>query len=87
MKDLKFLTGRDLEKYWVMGWSAIPGIMAPFSAWWVVTIIINDSEWTEMPWEAMTLVVVAGLGCLVILTFASVAVAKQVQYDLIGVRL
>lgn len=86
VEDVEFLTGRELARFWVLGWCAAPGIIVPFTIWWMTMAFIRDETWNEAPWPAITMITTAALAFLIIITFASVAVAKQVQYDLIGVR-
>lgn len=86
MEDVEFLTGRDLPKVWVLGWCAAPGIIAPFSFWWVTMCFIQDSTWSEAPWPALTIISTAVVALLIFIMFAAVGIAKQVQYDFVGVR-
>lgn len=86
VEDVEFLTGRDLAKFWVLGWCAAPGIIAPLTIWWVTLVVIRDTELTEAPWPVISLMSTAALAILIFVILASVAIAKQVQYDFIGVR-
>ncbi|KAJ8737319.1 hypothetical protein PYW07_000590 [Mythimna separata] len=84
VEDVEFLTGRELPKFWVLGWCAAPGIIAPFTVWWMTMGFIQDESWREAPWPAVSMLSTAALAFLIFLVFASVAVAKQVQYDFFG---
>lgn len=86
VEDVEFLTGCELPKFWVLGWSAAPGIIAPFTVWWMTVVFIRDETWYDAPWPAISMLSTAVLAILIFIVFASVAVAKQVQYDFIGVR-
>ncbi|KAJ0183667.1 hypothetical protein K1T71_000090 [Dendrolimus kikuchii] len=84
VEDVEFLTGRDLPKYWVWGWCAAPGVIVPFTAWWLALLFIKHTDWTEPPWEAITVVSTFAIAFIVFSTSAGVAVAKQVQYDIVA---
>lgn len=75
-----------MAKFWVLGWCAAPGIIAPFSVWWVTVQFILDETWTQAPWPAITIIATTALVFVMFIAFASVAVVKQVQYDCAGVR-
>lgn len=85
MEDVEFLTGQGLCKYWVMGWCAAPGVVAPLTLWWVA-VVVMDGAWSWPPWPASVVAAAGALAILILITFAAVAVARQVQYDIIGVR-
>ncbi|CAH1647853.1 unnamed protein product [Spodoptera littoralis] len=84
VEDVEFLTGRDLPRVWVLGWCAAPGIIAPFSIWWVTMCFIQYNSWFEAPWPVLTIISTAVLALLIFILFATVAIVKQVQYDFIG---
>lgn len=86
VEDVEFLTGNKLKKCWVLGWCAVPGIMTPFTLWWIITLIKKDPDWTEPPLDASTLLATLGLVLVTFTLLAAVSVARQVQYDFIGVR-
>uniref|UniRef100_A0A2A4JU52 Uncharacterized protein n=1 Tax=Heliothis virescens TaxID=7102 RepID=A0A2A4JU52_HELVI len=78
VEDVEFLTGNELAKFWVLGWCAAPGIIAPFTLWWLTGELARDAAW---PGPALALLGAAALALLVVLACAAVAVARQVQYD------
>ncbi|KAI8430603.1 hypothetical protein MSG28_000818 [Choristoneura fumiferana] len=84
VEDVEFLTGRELVKSWVMGWCAAPGIILPFTIWWLVMLFSNTTDWTEPPWDAITVVAVTSLSFVIFFAFAIASVIKQVQYDCLG---
>ncbi|XP_026742156.1 sodium- and chloride-dependent transporter XTRP3-like isoform X2 [Trichoplusia ni] len=84
VEDVEFLTGLPMAKFWVLGWCAAPGIIAPFSVWWVTVQFILDETWTQAPWPAITIIATTALVFVMFIAFASVAVVKQVQYDCAG---
>ncbi|KAF9419099.1 hypothetical protein HW555_004270 [Spodoptera exigua] len=84
VEDVEFLTGRDLPRLWVLGWCAAPGIIAPFTIWWVTMCFIQEDSWLEAPWPVLTIISTSVLAVLIFIIFAFVAIMKQVQYDLIG---
>lgn len=85
VEDVEFLTGHELPKYWVWGWCATPGIILPFYIWWVTTILNRDSNWRHSPWPTATVITTMIVICMILIICASVAVWRQVQYDIIGV--
>lgn len=82
---MEFLTGRELVKSWVVGWCAAPGIILSFTIWWLVMLFSNTTDWTEPPWDGITVVAVTSLSFLIFFGFAIASVVKQVQYDFLGV--
>ncbi|XP_075990932.1 sodium- and chloride-dependent neutral and basic amino acid transporter B(0+)-like isoform X2 [Anticarsia gemmatalis] len=84
VEDVEFLTGNELAKCWVLGWCAAPGIIAPFTLWWVTMFYVHGVNWTEAPWAALGVLLAGVLATVVFLIFAGVAVARQVQYDVIA---
>ncbi|CAH0578382.1 unnamed protein product [Chrysodeixis includens] len=84
VEDVEFLTGSSIAKFWVLGWCAAPGIIAPFSVWWVTIQFLEDETWMQAPWPALTIITTAALAVITFIVFASVAVVKQVQYDCVG---
>nr|XP_021197777.2 sodium-dependent nutrient amino acid transporter 1 isoform X2 [Helicoverpa armigera] len=78
VEDVEFLTGNELAKFWVLGWCSAPGIIAPFTAWWLAAELAREPA---RPGPALALLGAAALALLVLLACAAVAVARQVQYD------
>lgn len=86
IEDIEFLVGRDITKYWVWGWCGAVGITLSFTAWWLIAAAL-EAHWVEPPWETSGLAAAAGTGLVIFVVFAVVSVARQVQYDVIGVRI
>ncbi|XP_059059909.1 sodium-dependent neutral amino acid transporter B(0)AT3-like [Achroia grisella] len=83
VEDVEFLTGAKLGTYWVWGWCAAPGIITPFLLWWLV-VSLMELNFTEPPWEASGIFSAMALVILIVLIFAVVSIAKQVQYDFVS---
>ncbi|XP_063634682.1 sodium-dependent nutrient amino acid transporter 1-like [Cydia splendana] len=84
VEDVEFLTGRALAKPWVFGWFATPVAMLAVTVWWLVAIFLGDEQWTEAPWDAITILATASVAATVFFALAAASVAKQVQFDLFG---
>lgn len=85
IEDIEFLTGSKLAKYWVWGWWVSPAIIVPIMGWWTSEIFVAAADWSREPWQAPALVASALLALCVLMVCACAAVAKQVQYDILGV--
>lgn len=87
LEDVEFLTGHEINKCWVLGWCAAPGIILPFTVWWVTMVFVHDEAWTQPPWSSVTIISTTATALIVFLIFSFVVVARQVQYDFLGVRI
>lgn len=86
MEDIEFLLGGNLPRLWVWGWCSIPGIVMPFTLWWMVVSFMKESDWREAPWESAGILAGVSAALILFMTFAAIAVARQVQYNFIAVR-
>ncbi|XP_063374090.1 sodium-dependent nutrient amino acid transporter 1-like [Cydia amplana] len=84
VEDVEFLTGRALAKPWVFGWFAAPVAVSAVTVWWLVATFLGDEQWTEAPWDAITILATASVAATVFFALAATSVAKQVQFDLLG---
>ncbi|XP_048005825.1 sodium- and chloride-dependent glycine transporter 1-like isoform X2 [Leguminivora glycinivorella] len=84
VEDVEFLTGRALAKPWVVGWFAAPTAVLPVTVWWLVSIFLDDQQWTQAPWQAITVLTTASLAATAFFALAAASVAKQVQFDFLG---
>lgn len=84
VEDVEFLIGAELVRYWVWGWCAAPGVIAPMFVWWLTVNSMDVWEWNQPPWSASTASVIAVLALLIFAIAAAVSVKKQVQFDFFG---
>lgn len=59
--------------------------MILFTVWWSISFFLEDPSWTEAPWSSSGIIASASTTLVIIVTFAALSVAKQVQYDFLGV--
>ncbi|XP_072931491.1 sodium-dependent nutrient amino acid transporter 1-like [Epargyreus clarus] len=83
IEDIEFLVGRGLTKYWMWSWCAVICIILPFTVWWLIVLTL-EGHWMEPPWVASGMAAAIGAALVILVIFAVVAVARQVQYDVIG---
>lgn len=85
MEDVEFLIGGPMMRCWTPGWYTVPCAVVPLAAWWSAGLLSEGDVWTQGAREAVWLVTTAGAALFLVLVFACVAVAKQVQYDALAV--
>ncbi|RVE51529.1 hypothetical protein evm_003799 [Chilo suppressalis] len=83
-EDVEFLTGDPLQRVWVWVWCLAACIVASVLAWWAATV--GTGSWQLAPWPPAVLTATGVLTALILVICAASAVAKQVQYDILGVR-
>ncbi|CAH0402064.1 unnamed protein product [Chilo suppressalis] len=81
-EDVEFLTGDPLQRVWVWVWCLAACIVASVLAWWAATV--GTGSWQLAPWPPAVLTATGVLTALILVICAASAVAKQVQYDILG---
>ncbi|XP_041987070.1 sodium-dependent nutrient amino acid transporter 1-like [Aricia agestis] len=83
LEDVEFLTERKFLIIWMYGWCLAPVIIIPLTIWWATSWLARPN-WDDPPWEASGLVTAVSLSLVVITALGGVAIAKQVQYDIVS---
>lgn len=85
VEDVEFVTSRELNKCWLIGWMKAPFLIIGVTAWWATTIIMEEAGWMDESWQKVSLLVTLAFILLVFLIFAAIAVATQHEFDILSV--